>query len=269
MELGSSGSGNQLIEAGGAEILSLPDISRETVLKLVADMNTKGFGVLPGYVPPEGLARLRRFVEGAVSAAGEQYVSFAGEEPVRGTLLQTLSNSPAFADLLHQVYELGAGAPAPDQSLYQVLRCLKGESGLKHALLFHYDSYVVTALLPVIIPTEGLTGKLVMAPNTRPIRSSYLFNLIDKIILDNPVTQFFLRKAYGSSLLKLTQIAMVPGNIYFFWGYRSVHGNEACDPDKIRATALFHFGDPHTNSRLRKFTGRAKTRAQVGPVQQS
>jgi hypothetical protein len=186
MELGSSGSGNQLIEAGGAEIFSLPELPRERIAELVADINTKGFGVLPGYV--QDIARLRSFVEGAVSAAGEQYVSFTGAEAVKGTLLQVLSSSPAFADLLHQVYELGAGVPAPDQSLYQVLRCLKGESGLKHALLFHYDSYLVTALLPVIIPTEGLTGKLVMAPNVRPIRSSYLFNLIDKIILDNPVT---------------------------------------------------------------------------------
>jgi hypothetical protein len=55
---------------------------------------------------------------------------------------------------------------------------------------------------------------------------------------------------------------MVPGNLYLFWGYRSVHANQACDPDKIRATALFHFGDPRTNSRLRRFTGRAKSRAQ-------
>ena len=115
-----------------------------------------------------------------------------------------------------------------------------------------------------MIPTEGLNGKLVMAPNVRPIRSSYLFNLIDKIILDNPVTQMFLRRAYRLGLLKLKQIPMVPGNLYFFWGYRSVHANEACDPDKIRATALFHFGDPHADSRLRKFTGRAKSRAKIG-----
>jgi len=269
MGLASSGSGNQLIEAGAAKKLSLPELSHERVVELVTDMNTKGFGVLPGYLQSADLAGLRSFVEGAVAAAGEQYVSFAGEEPVAGTLLQVLSNSPAFVDLLHQVYELGAGRPAPDQSLYQLLRCLKGESGLKHALLFHYDSYVVTALLPIIIPTEGLTGKLVMAPNVRPIRSSYLFNLIDKIILDNPVTQFFLRKAYRSGLLKLKQIPMVPGNLYFFWGYRSVHGNEACDPDKIRATALFHFGDPHVHSRLRRFTGRAKSRARVGGSQPS
>ena len=264
-----SASRNLPSEATGAKKASLPEVSHDRIVNLVAEMNTKGFGVLPGYVKPEDLAALRSFVETAVAAAGEQYVSLAGEEPVGGALLQVLSNSTAFVSLLHQVYELGTGKSAPDQSLYQLLRCLKGESGLKHALLFHYDSYVVTVLLPVIIPTEGQKGNLVMAPNIRPIRSSYIFNLIDKIILDNPVTQVLLRKAHRLGLLKLTQIPMVPGNLYFFWGYRSVHGNEACDPDKIRATALFHFGDPHAKSRLRRFTGRAKSRARIGASQPS
>jgi hypothetical protein len=264
MGLAESVAGDASAEAGSAQKISLPEVSHEKIVDLVADMNTKGFGVLPGYLQPEELASLQSFVQRAVSDAGEQYVAFAGEEPVAGTLLQALSNSPAFVDVLHQIYELGARRSAPDQSLYQLLRCLKGESGLKHALLFHYDSYVVTALLPVIIPTEGQKGNLMMAPNIRPIRSSYLFNLIDKIILDNRATQFLLREAHRLGLLKLTQIPMVPGNLYFFWGYRSAHANEACDPDKIRATALFHFGDPHADSRLRKFTGRAKSRAKIG-----
>ena len=140
---------------------------------------------------------------------------------------------------------------------------MKGKSGLKHALRFHYDSYVVTALLPVIIPSQGSAGHLVMAPNRRPVRSSYLFNILDKIILDNPATQFFLRHAFRWGLLRFKQIRMVPGNLYLFWGYRSVHANEPCDPDKIRATALFHFGDPHTDCGLRRFTGRAKSRSRV------
>jgi hypothetical protein len=251
-------------ESGAARRMSLPEIPREKVMELAVDMDRNGFGVLSGYVQPADLAELRKFVEAAVSAAGGEYVAFAGEEPVAGTLLQVLSSSPVFVNLLHQIYELGSRRSAPDQSLYQLLRCLKGKSGLKHSLLFHYDSYVVTVLLPVIIPTEGRAGHLVMVPNMRPIRSSYLLNLIDKIILDNPVTLLFLRRGFRSGLLKLKQIPMVPGNLYFFWGYRSMHANEICDPDKIRATALFHFGDPHADSRLRKFTGRTKSRARTG-----
>src|SRR5262249_41342622 len=243
----------------------VPEISRETIVDLVADMNRVGFGVLSGYLEPDDLEDLRQFVETAVASNAGEYVVFTGEKAVAGTLLARLSSSPAFVKLLREVYEQGSGHAAPNQSLFQVLRCLKGKSGLKHAFYFHYDSYVVTALLPVIIPSEGSAGHLVMAPNRRPVRSSYLINLFDKIILDNPATQFLLRHAFRSGLLKLKTTPMVPGNLCLFWGYRTVHGNEPCDPDKIRATALFHFGDPHTDSRVRRFTGRAKSRARVGP----
>jgi hypothetical protein len=251
-----------------ANLPEIPEISRERIVDLVSNMNEVGFGVLPNYLQQTDLQNLREFVEDAVGAAGGEYVVFTGEKAVAGTLLDKLSVSPPFVKLLRQVYEVGTSRPAPNQSLYQVLRCLKGESGLKHALRFHYDSYVVTALLPVIIPSEGSPGHLVMAPNRRPIRSSYLFNLLDKIILDNPATQFLLRHAFRSRLLKLKQIRMMPGNLYLFWGYRSVHANEACDPDKIRATALFHFGDPHADSDLRRFTGRAKSRSRIVSTQQ-
>ena len=249
--------------SGGASRSYIPEISCETIIDLVTDMNRVGYGVLPRYLEPTDLEDLRQFVETAVAAAGGEYVVFTGEEAVAGTLLEKLSASPAFVNLLHQVYDQGSGRPAPNQSLYQVLRCLKGKSGLKHAFRFHYDSYVVTALLPVIIPSQGSAGHLVMAPNRRPVRSSYVFNLLDKIILDNPATQFLLRHAFRSGLLKLKQIRLVPGNLYLFWGYRSVHANEPCDLDKIRATTMFHFGDPHADSRLRRFTGRAKNRSRV------
>ena len=169
----------------------VPEVSRETIMAPVGDMNRVGFGVLHRYLRQTDLQELRRFVETAVAAGGGEYVVFTGQEAVAGTLLDKLSASPAFVNLLHQVYEQGSGHAAPNRTIYQVLRCLKGRSGLKHAFYFHYDSYVVTALLPVIIPSQGSAGHLVMAPNRRPVRSSYLFNLLDKIILDNPVTQFF------------------------------------------------------------------------------
>lgn len=241
----------------------VPEISPETIKALVSDINRTGFAVLSSFLSPSLLEDLVRFVEAAVAGAGGEYVAFTGENAVRGTLLAEMSSSPVFTGLLHHLYQEGLGRPAPDQSLFQVLRCLKGESGLKHSLRFHYDSYVVTALLPVIIPTTGSAGHLVMAPNCRPVRSSYLLNLVDKIVLNNPITQFLLGQAFRRGLLKLKQIPMVPGNLYIFWGYRSVHANEPCDPDKIRATALFHFGDPHAGSGLRRFTGRAKSRAQT------
>jgi len=38
------------------------------------------------------------------------------------------------------------------------------------------------------------------------------------------------------------------GDLYFFWGMRSLHANQACAPSSVRCTVLLHFGDPHENS---------------------
>jgi hypothetical protein len=143
-------------------------------------------------------------------------IVFTGEETVAGTLLNELSASPAFVNLLQQVYEQGSGHPAPIQSLYQVLRCLKGKSGLTHSLRFHYDSYVVTALLPVIIPSPGSAGHLVMAPNRRPVRASYMFNQ-KKMTLNTRSTS---SKLWAGSLCHRSRSAVRAS----LWRTHKIHG---------------------------------------------
>jgi hypothetical protein len=145
---------------------------------------------------------------------------------------------------MYDLYEYGTGKAAFKQDFYQVLRCLTGNSGQKNSLIFHYDSYVVTALVPIQIPSEG--GDLLMYPNTRKIRSTYMMNALDKVLLDNPITQRFLRTCINTKKLSPKRIKMLPGHLYFFWGYRSMHTNEPCHPDKVRATALFHYANPHS-----------------------
>lgn len=100
-----------------------------------------------------------------------------------------------------------------------------------------------------------------MIPNIRTVRKSYARNVLDKILLENNFTQRLLRLAYGAKRLGFVQLQITPGNLYLFWGYRSLHANEACDPDQIRATALYHFGDPHTESTFRHFLRKIRTKS--------
>ncbi len=225
--------------------LSIPVISKDAVAELVHSVETQGFGCIPNYLQPEDLKRIQDFATSAVAKSGGEYVHFNGSESVAGSGLEELAASPEFESLIHQVYELGTGRTARKEEFYQVLRCLSGKSGKKNSLIFHYDSYVVTALLPIHIPQQLPAGDLLMYPNTRQIRGSYLTNAVDKVLLDNPATQWMLRTRVDASVLKPTRIKMQPGNLYFFWGYRSIHTNEACNPDMIRATALFHYHNPH------------------------
>ena len=127
----------------------------------------------------------------------------------------------------------------------------------EHSLRFHYDSYVLTALIPIEIPTIGPKGDLLIIPNARKIRDSYAANLVDKILIDNSLSQRWLKRKARRGGSEIVRLSLVPGNLYFFWGYRSIHTNEACSPDKVRATALFHYADPHEESRIKKRMNRA------------
>ncbi len=241
--------------------LDLPQVSSAEIARLAADIEQTGCGVLPNYVAPETIAQLQHFVEQRVAAAGSQYVGLVGKAAFQGTLLDAIAEAPEFLSLMHRLYTAGTGQNPPEQTLYQVLRCIRGRTGEVHSFYFHFDSYVVTALLPIIIPEREQAGHLVMMPNLRRIRRSYLHNLLDKLLLDNKYAQRLLRRPAMAHRLGFKQIKIVQGNLYFFWGYRTLHANEACDPDCTRATALFHFGDPHAQSRLRARLGKAEFRA--------
>jgi hypothetical protein len=225
--------------------LTVPVVSPQQVSQLVDELETTGFACIPNYVQPDDLRRMQTFVNKAIEKAGNQYVHFNGPDSVTGSGLEDLAHSEEFCKLIYDLYEAGTGKTADKEEFYQVLRCLTGNTGQKNSLIFHYDSFVVTALIPIHIPAEGLAGDLLIYPNTRKIRPNYAINVVDKVLLDNPITQNFLRSRVNSSWLKPQRIKMQPGNLYFFWGYRSIHTNEPCDPDKIRATALFHYKNPH------------------------
>lgn len=202
--------------------MEIPELSAQQVPRLVHDIETKGFACISNYLRLTDLERMQRFVNGTIAQKEKEYVHFNGSDAVRGSGLEELALSQPFVMLMHDLYQYGTGNTPIEEDFYQVLRCLAGGSGRRNSLIFHYDSYVVTALVPILIPKGGLGGDLLMYPNTRKIRNAYLFNAIDKVLLDNPLTQRVLRACIDRKGISPLRIKMMPGNIYFFWGYRSI-----------------------------------------------
>lgn len=230
----------------------LQAISPQTVKNLAAAIDADGYACLPDYVAPETLARMRSFVSTAITKSHGRYASFQGAEEMAGSTLDDMAYSASFQELMRGIYEAGTGRQAPDVKFYQVLRCLSGEDVKAHSLRFHYDSYVLTALIPIEIPTSGPRGDLLIIPNARKIRASYGANLLDKVLLDNSLSQKWLKRKAANGGSDIVRLSLMPGNLYFFWGYRSIHTNEACSPDKVRATALFHYANPHEDSMINR-----------------
>lgn len=230
------------------EVAPFASRARDLAGRIEAD----GYAVIDGFVPPEELIKAQEFVRGAVSRNGGEYTAFSGHENLGGTFLERLPANSDFVGLCHGIYEEATGAPPPEVGFYQILRCLSGTQAKHHSMRFHYDSYVLTALIPIMMPSRGSKGNLIVIPNMRPIRKSYASNICDKVLVDNPMSQKLLRYAYRRRFGGMISLELKPGNLYLFWGYRTLHTNEPCDADEIRSTALLHYADPHVDSFLKR-----------------
>src|SRR5215475_3647423 len=241
--------------ADQSEPAACRELTEAEISSLVEEIERTGYAVLAQYITTEDLNHLQHFVRDAVAAAGNGYTMLDGYAPVAHTALGRIADSPTLKHICMRAYEQATSRPAPDATYYQILRCLTGETSRKHSMVFHFDSYVLTVLLPIEVPAGKNNGELIVLPNSRPIRRWYTSNLIDKILLDNALTQWFLRRMASRYPHRFVRITLKPGDLYFFWGYRSIHTNAPCDIDKIRATALLHYGDPHRESRLKNWLG--------------
>lgn len=82
--------------------------------------------------------------------------------------------------------------------------------------------------------------------------------------MHNGFSQKLIALAVRRGWLRPVRLKLIPGNLYLFWGYCSLHANDECHPDLLRATALLHFGNPHHDSALaRLLLGANKRRAKL------
>ncbi|EZQ19623.1 phytanoyl-CoA dioxygenase family protein [Halopseudomonas bauzanensis] len=230
-------------------------IDTATHARLVADIRRQGFACIPDYLNAEHLARLRSELSTQAVQHHGNYFAYHGGSTVERSLLGLLAESTEFRSLLDAVHQLSCTRPAHDPVIRQVLRCVQGQTGRRESNAFHYDATLVTALVPIEIPQDAeQCGDLLMFPNIRPVRANVLFNLLEKALLQNRLSRALLVFAIRHSWARPLRLILQPGNLYLFWGYRTLHANEPCSPTHRRATALFHYGDPHAGSLLTRLT---------------
>ncbi|MEX3938565.1 hypothetical protein AB4Y44_03220 [Paraburkholderia sp. BR10937] len=216
---------------------------------LAQSMDDDGVGVLRDIVPAAILTKLRSGVAVLVEQQGARYFGFSGAQWVTGTCLAPLFEDSGLHALLRQLYVRKMGTLPPSERIYPVMRVLSGKQGVRHSNNFHYDSYAISILLPIQIPNDPgeLAGHLVMFPNLRNARRFAIVNIVEKAIMEKLLARIW-RSPRVQKWLSAKVVTLQPGNLYFIWGLRSLHANQACAPSSVRCTVLFHFGDPHESS---------------------
>ncbi len=238
----------------------LNKLTEQRIQAMASIIKDVGFVCLEGVFSQANVNEARHQVQKLVDAANGEYAGSQGGEGLTGAILQELASSEAFLRLCRKLCGHQGITPREGAPVKQILRCLSGSSGFEHCYYFHYDSYELTALVPIMIPTEGRTGDLIIIPNARPRRRSYVLNAIDKAFLERVGGQASARRRASRSDVAL-RVKLEPGNLYFFNGNRSLHANEDTDPKTIRATLLIHFAETHHDHWLRKIRAESRRRA--------
>ncbi|ULE34577.1 hypothetical protein [Mycobacterium sp. IDR2000157661] len=140
------------------------------------------------------------------------------------------------------------GLDCDGEAVEVVLRVVTGTGDADSAPAdFHYDSTVVTAIVPIVIPDgqPGRSGELIIRRDLRPYRRTVVGNAVDKARAARCPD---MRAVDGSSA---TVVAMQPGDIYLFWGYRSFHTSMPIPAGSRRVTLILHFGTVHPGAGMR------------------
>jgi hypothetical protein len=220
---------------------------------IAKELNEDGFVCIDNVVDPDWIERARTYVRSLVEKNGNRY--FALNWPAResGSPPNELTYDPQMVDLMRDLAQLGCPSAQLDDEIYTSLRVVAGKSGDEKSLLHHYDKYVITVLVPILIP-EGpkrMGGELVVFPNRRNYRKSTLFNIIEKAVVQSGWYQRWITRRLPAGDFEGIKY-LKPGNIYLFWGYRTYHSNFPVASDLVRATLLLHYGDPHPSSLILK-----------------
>ena len=230
-------------------------VDTNVVSHLASELNRVGFACIDSYLTFDQLEAAHVDIENEARNRGNKSFAVRGTPNIPGTLFEQLALSDEFQRLLLGVYSAGTGrAPLSTEKVHTVIRCLQGSDSAAESNRFHYDATTLTVLLPILIPipNKGEEGRLVLFPNNRQLRYNAMLNVIEKAVIQNRLSQRLVALAIRFGLLRPTKLELVPGNLYFFWGYRSLHANEPCNPRALRSTVLFHYDNPHRNSQIAK-----------------
>jgi len=195
-----------------------------------------GIAVLENFIHPDFLAELRASVDQLTPLSYQS----GKRKPLRGSDLNDSGFSEvAFSDFMVQLANdilAGSNVHLEASDIHAVVGILVGDEGQDAVKEWHFDATYLTCAMPIVMPPPGeRDGKFRIWPNVRKFSQSRWRNRL----YWNLAKIGLLRR-----LVKSYTVNFVPGNLYFFYGFRSYHGTEELDTRALRANCLINFGGP-------------------------
>ncbi|AFM16076.1 hypothetical protein Mycch_1268 [Mycolicibacterium chubuense NBB4] len=207
------------------------------------DLDRDGLVRLTGVVPPGWLAAARADVDSYLARHGSGEHSLVDTDDWDCPTIADLAVDERVESFLHSLAFPGSTKPGYEGYRQRVLRILDGSAVDSPPFDWHYDANAVTMLVPIVIPADG-TGHLAMFPDHRPHRRWATLSAAERLLVHNTLYGRMLRRRYDHAPSACT-VALKPGDVYVFRGYRSLHATLPWPSNTLRVTLLLQYGHPY------------------------
>jgi hypothetical protein len=199
-------------------------------------LDETGMAVLENFIHPDFLRELRTSVDELTPLcySGDKRKYLTAE--LRNTGFYEVTFSKYMIQVVNDILEQFNVHVEPDE-IHPVLNILVGEKGQDSVKGWHFDATYLTIAMPIAMPPPGgdRDGKFRIWPNVRPFSQSLWRNrLYCKVA----------QSALFRRTVKNYAVNFVPGNLYLFYGFRSLHGTDLLDSQQLRANCLMNYGGP-------------------------
>lgn len=218
-------------------VARIRDDYRGMVRQVRETMDRTGLAVLEDFIHPDFLQELRTTVQTLQPLC---YQNGKRKHLVGNDLKDTAVWEVTFSKFIIQ---LSNDILAPfnvhldANDIHPVMNILVGDNGQDTVKSWHFDATYLTMAMPIVMPAPNgeRDGKFRIWPNVRRFSQNSLQNRL----YSNLARVELLRR-----MSKNYAINFVPGNLYFFYGFRSLHGTDLLDSAQMRANCLVNFGGP-------------------------
>lgn len=237
------------------------------VLHIKNNIEKKGYIELKNFIKKKQLLILRKFVIQKLKENNNQYF-FLTSESKEKTILHKSSLFNKTEDLLKKITLQFGKKINKKEKLYKVLRVVTGKKSKKVSLDYHFDAHLLTLLIPLYIPKRrgSDNGNLVIFKNLRKLTNNIYKNIVQKLFYQSYFFKIFF---INTGLIKGEILNLVPGNVYIFNGFRTLHTNLQINPIDIRATILVHYHDIFINSYLVKKNREIRIRNEIENIKKN
>ncbi len=222
------------------------DIS-QTIDDINKSFDKKGYAKIENFIDDRIFTDIRNFLKKECQKLNKNNFSFDNSNKIDH--LEKILKNDKFKKIYLGLLEKSNINKCNEE--YYVIGIREGRKS-KNKILYHFDAYYLTILFPILIPKNNDNGKLHIFPRWRNIQKYELVNFIQKILIQNPVTRKIINFNFIKKLLNMKEVDLNTKYIYFFQGYRSVHGVGRHTSD-LRSTAVFHFHNPHKDKYINNF----------------